>query len=134
VAGQLSAFLEAAASKPYALGSHDCMLLPADWVLAVTGRDPAAAWRGRYGARRDLVRILGDAGGLPALAASGAKAAGLTETEEPRPGDVGVVMALTAEGDKPVGAICVGAGRWAALKAAGVEVAAFEPVKAWRVA
>lgn len=34
--------------QPFAWGRHDCCLFAADCVVAMTGEDPAAAWRDRY--------------------------------------------------------------------------------------
>jgi hypothetical protein len=60
---RLSATLTAARTRAYVFGEHDCGLNAADAALAVTGEDPAAAYRGRYttyaGARRLLRRIDG---------------------------------------------------------------------------
>ena len=36
------------ARKPFAFGSHDCALFAAGAVLAMTGVDLAAKWRGKY--------------------------------------------------------------------------------------
>lgn len=47
--------------EPFAWGAADCATLAADCALALTGRDPLAAVRGRYatalGARRVLTRM-----------------------------------------------------------------------------
>ena len=49
--------------EPFEWGRHDCVLWPADAVLALTGIDHAAPYRGRYssplGAARLLRRELG---------------------------------------------------------------------------
>lgn len=71
----------------FAWGRHDCCLFAADCVLAITGEDPAAAWRGQYDnaaagyalltARHkgDLARavdeVLGERLGSPAFAQRG---------------------------------------------------------------
>jgi hypothetical protein len=41
-------FLLARANAPFAWGSHDCALFAADGVLAITGIDIAADFRGKY--------------------------------------------------------------------------------------
>lgn len=41
-------FLLARAATPFAWGSNDCALFAADAVLAITGQDIAAEFRGRY--------------------------------------------------------------------------------------
>jgi len=45
---RLSQAIEAARGTPFAYGTHDCCVFAADCIEAVTGRDIAAAWRGRY--------------------------------------------------------------------------------------
>lgn len=45
---RLSEVLEASRSRAFRLGEHDCCLHVADCIAAVTGRDLAADWRGRY--------------------------------------------------------------------------------------
>ena len=57
---RLHAYLDSVADTPFAWGTHDCCLYIADAVQAMTGVDPAAAYRGRYstetGARIALTR------------------------------------------------------------------------------
>lgn len=55
---RLSACVEGALQRPFEWGQHDCMLFPADAVLAMTGVDPAKEWRGRYSTRIGAARIL----------------------------------------------------------------------------
>jgi len=45
---RLAAALESARDKPFVWGHHDCGLFAADCVLAMTGIDPAAMYRGQY--------------------------------------------------------------------------------------
>lgn len=46
---RLSAMIEASRAQPAIVyGAHDCCTHAADGVLALTGRDIAAGWRGRY--------------------------------------------------------------------------------------
>lgn len=58
---RLSAYLADVASRPHAYGRHDCALHGANAVLAQTGRDYGAPFRGRYrtelGAARALRRF-----------------------------------------------------------------------------
>ena len=66
---RLAAALEAARDKPFQWGTHDCALWAADVILAMTGVDVAAAYRGAYtdeaSAREAMLRI--DGGGLRAI-------------------------------------------------------------------
>jgi hypothetical protein len=45
---RFSSYLIEVAGKPFEWGAHDCALHPADGVLAITGVDLAADFRGRY--------------------------------------------------------------------------------------
>ena len=60
---RLHAAVEAAQVRAFAWGSADCCLTACDCVLAMTGVDPAAWFRGRYttasGARRSLKAFAG---------------------------------------------------------------------------
>ena len=57
---RLHAYLDSVAKTPFAWGTHDCALFVGDCVQAMTGIDPAAAYRGTYtnetGARLALKR------------------------------------------------------------------------------
>lgn len=55
---RLIGYLSAAARRPFAEGEHDCALFAAGGVAAMTGEDPAAAWRGRYTTTRGGIRVL----------------------------------------------------------------------------
>ena len=45
---QLDALIASRMAAPFAWGAHDCCLFAADAVLAQTGEDPAAEFRGTY--------------------------------------------------------------------------------------
>ncbi len=128
----LDLFLDEAMRSPFVWGARDCLLWPADWVRLAVGRDPAAAFRGRYRTQLGAARILTRHGGLVALATRSMTAAGLDETTEPRSGDVGLVQVMTAAGPQPAGAIRTGA-RWSVLCAAGIAAGPFPTLMAWRV-
>jgi hypothetical protein len=49
----LFAALDAHRGKPFTWGVHDCAILAADAVLAMTGEDLAAPYRGRYASYTD---------------------------------------------------------------------------------
>lgn len=55
---RLAALVEARRSSPFAWGSNDCALFMADAVEAVTGEEPAAAFRG-YSTEQEAEEILG---------------------------------------------------------------------------
>lgn len=69
---RLVAYLHASARKPFQPGTHDCVLFAAGAVLAMTGQDMAAGWRGRYTTLSGGMRVLRKAGHADhvALAAS----------------------------------------------------------------
>lgn len=46
---RLSAYVDAVRREPFAYGSHDCALFAAGALEAMTGEDPARAFRGTYG-------------------------------------------------------------------------------------
>lgn len=87
---ELRAFLAECAARAFVLGTHDCGLFLADWVLRIRGTDPAAPIRGRYADQVELMALAG-AGGLPRLFDRLLRAGGLERTTEPRLGDVAMV-------------------------------------------
>lgn len=58
----LLACVDAAHSKPFAWGTHDCCTFAADCVQAMTGIDPMEKFRGRYTSARGAVRAGAEAG------------------------------------------------------------------------
>ncbi len=52
---------------PFAWGVNDCCLFAADWVLAATGRDLAAEYRGQYATALGALRFVESAGGVEGL-------------------------------------------------------------------
>ncbi len=52
---------------PLVWGQRDCGALAAAVILAVTGRDHFAPWRGRYSTRAEALAVLGEAGGLESV-------------------------------------------------------------------
>lgn len=87
---RLTAYLTQAAPRPYCLGQHDCALFAAGGVQAVTGLDPAAAWRGTYATKAAGLTALRRAGHADHIAAT---AAALPEIHPAlaAPGDIAVV-------------------------------------------
>lgn len=82
------------ASYAFAWGRMDCTSWVADWVLARTGHDAMAAWRGRYRSRLGFTRLLRrEDGGLVGAATRGLAGIGAMPIDPVAalPGDVGVV-------------------------------------------
>lgn len=59
---RLIGYVSDAARRPFQLGVHDCALFSAGAVLAMTGIDYAADWRGRYTTLTGGLRVLRKAG------------------------------------------------------------------------
>lgn len=66
---RFGALVAQARALPFAWGVHDCCLWAADSVLACTGHDPAAPWRGTYSDAAGAMRLLDELGGLRAVGA-----------------------------------------------------------------
>lgn len=49
---RLRKIIEAARTRPFSWGKHDCCLFACDAVKAMTGTDPAKPFRGRYKTKR----------------------------------------------------------------------------------
>lgn len=127
---RLAEWVAGALRKPFAWGRHDCALAAADCVLAMTGEDLAAEYRGRYEDRAGALRALAEiAGGGVEEAAQKALGPALANPLMAQRGDVAMVE--TAEG--PALGICLG--REIAVAGpdglAMVEITAAR--KAWRV-
>ena len=124
----LAGFLRASGARPFAWGVQDCCLWGADWVRLATGRDPAAGWRGRYRTAIGAARLVTRRGGFEAHVAACLADAGLTETPDPQPGDVGVIMWPNG----PVLAVRTSAG-WAHKLEAGIVITGGCLIRAWSV-
>ena len=74
---RLAAFLEERRAAPFAWGTNDCCLFAADAVLAITGLDLAAKWRGSYLNAAGALKALKDGGGMIKILASVLPAADL---------------------------------------------------------
>lgn len=94
----LAAYLRTAAARRFCWGawaerSHDCCTFAWDWVRERTGIDAMADLRGRYRSAEDALDLLRE-NGCATLADAmriGAARVGLSQTDDPQPGDVGLV-------------------------------------------
>lgn len=131
----LAAWLDQAVDTPWAWGSHDCTIWPANWVRACGSPDPAEAWRGRYRTAIGAARLVNAAGGMAELFTAGAAAARLHRTQRIIAGDVGLIE-LPARAKGPmgvaVGAICIGGGEWAVVRSGGLWLGRARVTAAWR--
>lgn len=109
-------FINHAMCARFELGRNDCMLFAADWVRLMTGKDPAAAWRGRYSTKGEAETIIANAGGMIELVGGQVE---WPRANEPMPGDIAVLLQETVRA--PFGAIC-GRGIWYARALRGVSM------------
>jgi len=55
---RLDRYLRESAEKPFAWGEHDCCLFVCNAIREMTGKDPAAEFRGRYKTRAGAYALL----------------------------------------------------------------------------
>ena len=67
---ELTRFIEAKRHQPFAWGVNDCCLFSCDWLLILTGTDPATVlnMRGNYQTALEATRLLQERGGVAAIA------------------------------------------------------------------
>ena len=102
-AALLARFIEERRRMPFAWGSNDCCLFAADWVLAATGRDIAADYRGRYSSALPALRFVEAGGGVEAMIERAG--GGRVDAKLARRGDV---IARDVGNGKGLG-VCIGA-------------------------
>jgi len=129
---RLSALVVERLHLPFAWGPNDCVTFAADAVLAMTGEDAIAAWRGQWSTARQAYRLLQPLGGIGCAASS----VGLPEVL-PRFAQRGDVVLLRPSGrlSSMRGAlgVCLGE-RIAAPGPRGLTMVPFgEGAAAWRV-
>lgn len=125
----LQSFLQSSSALPFDWVSCNCGFWACDWLRLSTGIDPVSQLRGRFRSAHEFRRHVEQLGGNEAFSRSIAKKARLIETNNPKPGDVGLV----ATGDGATMAINVGENKWAAKSLSGVTIAPFEHIVAWGV-
>lgn len=116
------------AATDFVWGETDCSIVLADYVRDLTGRDGAAALRGRYASEADAW-ALGRRDGLAAIVGACAARAGLQPTTAPVRGDIGVF----ARGGLEFAGLCLGE-RWAVKSTEGLLfVSGASVIAAWSV-
>lgn len=60
----LSSFLRSRSSEPFEWGRNDCILFAADAVLALTGEDVAAQYRGKYDSEESAKALMAPHGNI----------------------------------------------------------------------
>ena len=125
--------LAAAGDRPFEYGKHDCCLAVCDVVLAFTGADLAADFRGYKGAAAAR-RILKRHGGVVGIATAIAKRHRIPEVH-PGLAQRGDVVIVDKDGDKALGIVdptgsrvvaAARAGGWVTRPVAGIK-------RAWRI-
>lgn len=119
----LAEYLLEAARTRWKDGVHDCSAWPARWA----GIEVPA-----YSSEAEARALVDEAGGLVALWDQHI-AGSLSRVDDPEPGDVGIIYAMTAERTiTEVGAIWSGE-RWAFVTVRGLVSAPADAVAIWRV-
>lgn len=132
-------FAKASATRPFAWGD-DCLIDTADWVLAATGIDVAAPFRGRYSDAETCRALFRGRGGLTKALRSHMARLGFAETEAPQPGDPGLVKAFGVVLHErraarfAMGAVRLPSGRWRLKSMDGHISHDFPLIVAWSLA
>lgn len=132
-------YLASVARRRWEWGKTDCLLMPADWVLAVRGVDPAADYRGAYTTERQALKAIRRAGGIEALVGRAMARCGFALTMERREGDVALVQVPVASTGglptmKVAGAICASEDEFAVMTETRLAIVrGLFVVAAWRV-
>ncbi|MGJ4888963.1 DUF6950 family protein [Bradyrhizobium sp. HKCCYLRH3099] len=126
----LSTFIASQTGRPFSLQAAHCLDFVADWLL-LHGMDARTAWRGQP-SRGATLALMADPDALLLSTAAAARCLGLTETDAPAPGDIGLVRAQFVSHRRPtlVGAIR-GDGLWYVKTARGVQADAYASARAW---
>lgn len=100
-------------AEPFVWGKTDCMMVLADYLLALGYEEDAAQdWRGQYDSALSCQRVSGFLKDPVGVMEQGVSHLGLKRTDDPQRGDIGVVRILDHEGVKAMGAVCLGS-NWA---------------------
>lgn len=87
----VSDFIAAEAAKPFRWGETDCVSTAARWVLIHAGVDLTPAI-GVYSSAEEAERAMSEVGGLHVAVNRVMRKGGFQKTEEPKAGDVGLVV------------------------------------------
>lgn len=75
----MNAFIDSRRGKPFVWGENDCCLFACDCVLAMTGTDLAAAYRGQYQTALGAMRAIKPHGGVYGAFENAASAYGIEQ-------------------------------------------------------
>lgn len=128
---RLATHIAACRTQEIAYGRWDCMLFAADAVIAMTGTDLAADFRGRYTTLRGGLRVLKRAGFADQLALIDRLVGPRTGWMDARPGDVAAVM---GEDGLPAVGIVQGAMIYVLGPVGGIALSSIDTaIAAWRI-
>lgn len=125
----LQAFWGEVAGRAVDYVDWDCCQYLDAWIRRRRGR--GAGFKG-YRGEREALWMVHRAGGLVPMLSALADGAGLTLTDRPKRGDVGVVRVRGALGHTAVGGIFAGR-RWGVLSTRGVSFVNGPPLACWEV-
>lgn len=135
----LGEYLANTTARRWQLGTWDCCVFMANWLIESGLPDPMADRRSTYESPREYRQMLKSEHGLLSSCIQRFSRLGLRETNTPRAGDVAVVMApftvrLGLVASCPTGAICTSATQHAVVASdVALVIAAMPLVKAWGV-
>lgn len=95
-------------AEPFIWGESDCMIVLADYLIALGYGDAASKWRGHYDSAASCQRVSGFIKDPVGVMTYAAESVGLKATSAPKRGDVGVVKISDQTGLKIMGAVCLG--------------------------
>lgn len=124
--------IEAAENRVFVWGTFDCILFPADCAIAMTGRDPAEAWRGTYSDDAGARALIDRLGGIDRCP----PAAGLAEISNPMMARRGDAVLVSIAGNQSLGIVDLSGERVAVAGFKGLMRAPlhrFPPLKAWKI-
>ena len=127
---RLAAFLRAEAARPFDWTAANCLLLPADWAVALGLPDPAGPWRTACVDEAAAAALAAD--GVLALAIDAMSRIGARPATNAVRGDVGVVTVTGPDGPAMAGGICTGS-RWAVRAARGLWIGRADAASVWRL-
>jgi len=133
----LDEYIESVLARSFEWGHLDCCIFGADWIHGRRGVDPMQGFRGTYHSKAEAIRLYLKHGGFEAFVGGSIDRAGLSRTNDPDSGDVGIVNVPVGMKDDapifgPVLAIRI-ATRWNAFGYEGLLGGDFDTRIAWRV-